>query len=223
MFPHDGLVAKGDELQRVGRAVAARRGALGMTRQELADAAGVDLKTVYNLESGTRWPIARTRVAISRALRWEGDALAGMADGSVPPDPAVPETRPRGFPRSTKEMREAMADRIDEFKGLADAAKAEHPGRRLTGAMVFHPGIDMPEAPRADAIRHWDEAALKHAEDRLPYIVAGVVTLNEQAAALRRNDSAIGLNRTCIAGHGGHVTGPQRSVHPMTKVLPGMH
>ena len=68
-----------------------------MTQQELADTAGVDLKTVYNLESGTRWPIARTRAAISAALRWEGDALTGLAESArlrgteTPPPPATPE------------------------------------------------------------------------------------------------------------------------------------
>lgn len=79
-----GRVAKGDELRRVGRAVAARRGELGMTQHELAEAAGVDLKTVYNLESGTRWPIARTRAAISAALGWEADALARISDDGDP-------------------------------------------------------------------------------------------------------------------------------------------
>ena len=73
-----------------GRAeVAARRGELGMTQQDLADKAGVDLKTIYNLESGTRWPIARTRVAVSAALKWEGDALAAIRAGSASPRPDV--------------------------------------------------------------------------------------------------------------------------------------
>ena len=89
--PHDELVAKGEELGRVGRAVAARRGELGMTQQELADRAGVDLKTVYNLESGTRWPIAKTRAAVSAALQWEGDALTAIADEGpeLLPEPAA--------------------------------------------------------------------------------------------------------------------------------------
>jgi transcriptional regulator with XRE-family HTH domain len=79
-------MAREDEgIQRVGRAVAARRGELGMTQQDLADAAGIDLKTVYNIESGTRWPIAKTRVAVAEALRWPPDALSVLAEGSVPP------------------------------------------------------------------------------------------------------------------------------------------
>jgi transcriptional regulator with XRE-family HTH domain len=63
-----------------------------MTQQELADRAGVDLKTIYNLESGTRWPIAKTRAAVSAALRWEGDALTAIADGNPASEPtAAPE------------------------------------------------------------------------------------------------------------------------------------
>ena len=60
-----------------------------MTQQELADHAGVDLKTVYNLESGTRWPIAKTRAAVSAALQWEGDALTAIADDRAAPAPEV--------------------------------------------------------------------------------------------------------------------------------------
>lgn len=77
-------MADEDALRLVSRAVAARRGKLGMTQQDLADAAGVDLKTVYNLESGTRWPIARNRVAVSAALGWEGDGLAALRAGDMP-------------------------------------------------------------------------------------------------------------------------------------------
>lgn len=122
-------MAKGDELQKVGRAVAARRGELGKTQQELADAAHVDLKTIYNLESGSRWPIARTRAAISAALNWEGDALARIANGGEPPGspdepdidwpiaphPAGPFTR-EALAAAAPYAR-AMFRRLDELQG----------------------------------------------------------------------------------------------------------
>jgi transcriptional regulator with XRE-family HTH domain len=83
-------VTKGEDAQAFGRAVEARRGELGMTQQELADAAGVDLKTVYNLESGGRRPIARVRAAISGVLGWSDGALAAVpARDDGPPDPDV--------------------------------------------------------------------------------------------------------------------------------------
>jgi transcriptional regulator with XRE-family HTH domain len=93
LFPHDERVTK-DELLRVGQAVSARRGELGLTQQDLADRAGVDLKTVYNLESGAHWPIAKNRGAVAIALGWLPDALAVIRAGrerpATPPLAAVP-------------------------------------------------------------------------------------------------------------------------------------
>ena len=124
--PHYGQVDREDAgITRTGRAVAARRGELGMTQQDLADKAGVDLKTIYNLESGTRWPIARTRTAVSAALKWEGDALAAIRSGGgphplesgprLPPapegDPFDPQTLATLAPTAT-----AIIRRLDEVR-----------------------------------------------------------------------------------------------------------
>ena len=49
-------------------AVEARRGTLGMSRDELAAKAQIDPKTIYNLEKDGKWPIARTRARIESAL-----------------------------------------------------------------------------------------------------------------------------------------------------------
>lgn len=73
--------------QRAAHAVAARRGELDMTQQELAEAAGVDLKTIGNLERRGRWPIARTRARIERALRWPSGEMERLA---VPAKPTIP-------------------------------------------------------------------------------------------------------------------------------------
>jgi transcriptional regulator with XRE-family HTH domain len=134
---HYGGVTDVNRLRLVGRAVAARRGQLGMTQQDLADAANVDLKTVYNLESGTRWPIAKNRVAISAALRWEDDALAAILAGeapAVPADPAPP--RPRHIPV----LDDADPEEIGPFERAVWAevlrATEEH-GPNPPGALVF--------------------------------------------------------------------------------------
>jgi transcriptional regulator with XRE-family HTH domain len=74
---------------RAARAAAARRGALGMTQQELADAARVDVKTIGNLEKRGTWPIARTRARIEDALGWPADELERVA-GEPPDDELVP-------------------------------------------------------------------------------------------------------------------------------------
>jgi transcriptional regulator with XRE-family HTH domain len=79
-----------DGRQRAARAVAARRGELRMTQRELGAAAGVDTKTIGNLESQGRWPIARTRAQIEEALGWPVGELERIVQEAerppVPPD-----------------------------------------------------------------------------------------------------------------------------------------
>ena len=151
LFPHDGLVAKGGELQRTGRAVAARRGQLGMTQQELADAAHVDLKTIYNLESGTRWPIARNRAAISAALGWEGDALAQIADsqregraGAAPLAvvPPPPPGDPPGSLGMNEEYARVTAPRLAAIRARVDVVRSAYPDLDVLPGSLLFPGDD---------------------------------------------------------------------------------
>ncbi|WP_131739386.1 helix-turn-helix domain-containing protein [Actinomadura roseirufa] len=77
--------------ERIAKYVAARRGSLGLTQERLAERAGVTVKTIYNLESGERWPQARTRSAIEDALQWRPGDLARIGEGREPlgvPSPA---------------------------------------------------------------------------------------------------------------------------------------
>jgi transcriptional regulator with XRE-family HTH domain len=178
LFPHDERVTKGDELRDVGRAVAARRGELGMTQQGLADAAGVDLKTVYNLESGGRWPIARTRVAIAAALGWEGDALAAIAGGTASPGTGSPPTSMSGNPLGveiTPEQLANMEPHLNAIRTRAGIARRQHPGERLTGEMVFgaleFDGIIFPASPR-DAGKWNDLSAVGWPDDAVAWGVA---------------------------------------------------
>lgn len=70
--------------ERVAKYVVARRGSLGLTQEQLAERAGVTVKTIYNLESGGRWPQARTRGAIEAALRWRPGDLVRIGEGQEP-------------------------------------------------------------------------------------------------------------------------------------------
>ena len=73
--------------RRAARAVMARRGELGMDREELAAKAGIDPKTLYNLEVRGRWPIAVTRSKIETALRWPSGEMEHMvSQEEFPPD-----------------------------------------------------------------------------------------------------------------------------------------
>lgn len=79
-----GHVSAAVDRERVAKYVAARRGALGLTQERLAERAGVTVKTVYNLEAGERWPQARTRAAVEAALRWRAGDLVRIAGGDEP-------------------------------------------------------------------------------------------------------------------------------------------
>jgi DNA-binding XRE family transcriptional regulator len=79
-----------DGRQRAARAVAARRGELRMTQQGLGAAAGVTTKTIGNLESRGRWPIARTRAQIEEALGWPVGEMERIAAQQEDRQPVIP-------------------------------------------------------------------------------------------------------------------------------------
>ncbi|WP_067482590.1 helix-turn-helix domain-containing protein [Actinomadura hibisca] len=70
--------------ERVAKYVVARRGSLGLTQERLAERAGVTVKTIYNLETGERWPQARTRAAVEAALQWRAGDLVRVGEGREP-------------------------------------------------------------------------------------------------------------------------------------------
>jgi transcriptional regulator with XRE-family HTH domain len=73
-----------EDRSRVGGYIERRRGALNLTREELADKAGVNAKTIYRLEREGRWPIARTRDKIERSLGWASGDMQRIAEGEEP-------------------------------------------------------------------------------------------------------------------------------------------
>ncbi|MEV8635661.1 helix-turn-helix transcriptional regulator [Streptosporangium sp. NPDC051023] len=83
------------DLERAAAYVVARRGEMGLSRPALATAAGIDTKTLYNLESATRWPQAGNRSALEAALGWQQGDLAKIAEAGGEPTP--PLVRPSAF------------------------------------------------------------------------------------------------------------------------------
>lgn len=71
-------------MERVSRYVRSRRGDLGLTQGELARSAGVDIKTVYNLESGTHLPYAKNASKLEAVLHWRSGSLDLIARGKEP-------------------------------------------------------------------------------------------------------------------------------------------
>ena len=103
------------DTRRAARAVAARRGQLDMTQQQLADAAGIDIKTIGNLERRGRWPIARTRARIERALGWPPGEMQRIAESRPEPAPVIPDslmaTIRRSLPPDKQEIAVAALER----------------------------------------------------------------------------------------------------------------
>lgn len=69
----------------MGAMVSARRCELAMSRQQLAQRAGVSLTTISNFESGIIWPRPVTRARLETALGWPQGALNLGGSETVPP------------------------------------------------------------------------------------------------------------------------------------------
>lgn len=70
------------DLRRVGSAIRTFRAAKGWTQQQLADFAGVSLRTITNLEVGARAAHGLTYGAVARALRVDIEDLIGSEDAA---------------------------------------------------------------------------------------------------------------------------------------------
>ena len=73
-------MARDDQAERLGRAIASRRAALGMKRKDLALAAGLSYPYIAELENGTKSPSARALSALSDALELSPAALLAQSD-----------------------------------------------------------------------------------------------------------------------------------------------
>ncbi len=68
------------EARGLGTRIAARRRAMRLTQEELAERASVNLKSVQGVEQGRTEPELRTMRRIARVLETTIDALAGGAE-----------------------------------------------------------------------------------------------------------------------------------------------
>jgi transcriptional regulator with XRE-family HTH domain len=111
--------------RRVARYVAARRGALGLSQEELATKAAVDTKTIYNLESGERWPQAKTRSKIEAALGWLDADMVHIAEGGEP-TLADDLTEAAGTDRFERTVRQAISRLPEAERSVVEDLLAEH-------------------------------------------------------------------------------------------------
>jgi transcriptional regulator with XRE-family HTH domain len=69
----------------LARQVAAARTALGLSQPALAELAGVDVRTIQNLESGkTRSRPPQKRALVETALGWRIGSIVRILDGEAP-------------------------------------------------------------------------------------------------------------------------------------------
>ena len=70
-----------DSRKAAGLLVLTRRGELGLTQQETARRAGVNVDTLSDMENGKSWPWPRNVAAIARVLGLDAAELQRIASG----------------------------------------------------------------------------------------------------------------------------------------------
>lgn len=108
--------------QRAADYVKARRGALHLTQDALAAKAGVDAKTVWNLESVERWPQATTRAKLEAALGWTEGDLQKIRSGGVPSTGTEPTAETMQHPELSpaERKRDQWVERLKDDPELMD-------------------------------------------------------------------------------------------------------
>lgn len=105
-----------DGRRRAATAAMARMGELGLTQQELAERADVDPKTVGDLLRARRWPIARTRARVEKALGWEAGELDRIRRDQ-PDAPLIPPDLQRRIDLLSRDEREYVIERLTRRRG----------------------------------------------------------------------------------------------------------
>lgn len=113
--------------QRAGRAVRARRGTLGWNQDELAAKAEVDSKTIWSLEKGLTWPIAKSRSRIEAALKWPNGEIERIAEGGGQGG--------AGEDRETAELLESVGTPEFDHKARTLIAALDEPQRSAVKAL----------------------------------------------------------------------------------------
>lgn len=83
----------GQQWRALGAEIKRRRVALGLSQQQLADAAGIGVNTVGNIESEDKARRELTLADICAALGWTRDSYLSILEGSNP-TLAEPEVEP---------------------------------------------------------------------------------------------------------------------------------
>lgn len=152
------------DIARAAAYVAARRGELRLTQIAFAKASGIDVKTVYNLESASRWPQARNRTAIESGLGWQAGDLQHVAEGG---EPTPPLRRPGSPPSASAPVQRWFMGELrrrnmslDDLTAALSALRviADHNGQTLAELLLESGMVDADEMVVRDQPRPGQDA-----------------------------------------------------------------
>lgn len=84
MLPGSMAAVTEDDAKRLGAAVRDARERRRLTQTELAEAVGVSLRTIGNVERGETAPQLRHRAALEAALHWTAGSVRRVLEGGRP-------------------------------------------------------------------------------------------------------------------------------------------
>lgn len=174
----DAETASSAAQELVGSKIIDRRIELGMNQADLARSAGVDPRTVRELERGQRWPRDSNRAQIETALGWGQGSLERMLDGLGPlsePHTNTTEGTPLGaMSAGQSETAAQLVLTMDEIFGRLHSTLLSPAARKA-----------LPEAETRGLLENLDQAA--QLAETLAVSIAGS---GEALAVLKRAERA---------------------------------
>lgn len=101
-------------------AFAARRRELQLTQEQVAQRGDIVVRSVQNFESQGRWPNARTRASLERAVEWPAGEIERVASGQTAGDGGAPllaaiDRLQAELDQLREEYRRSQATSLEEF------------------------------------------------------------------------------------------------------------
>lgn len=122
------MPSRSDDWQRLAERVRARRGALGLTQEQVAEKAGIEKRTLGSIEQKPRPRRATTLGGLERALEWAEGSVSQVLSGGEPTvagDYEIQVRRRLGSKQDAYAKLDELPDdddAIEEVNAILDAA-----------------------------------------------------------------------------------------------------
>lgn len=182
--------------ERLAEAIEDRRLELALRLQDVAEAAGISLKTLHSVRTGDKGIAPLTQIGLARALHWTPDSVKRILDGLDPEE--LPVIGSAGAHASKPPIAADLAaedisdDQLAPFiAGVwheVGAAVAEHHTENPAGAQIF----DDPQEQRI-----WDsnDRRLRTREEKVR-LIALLRFLEDETVNGQANGAETGLVRS---------------------------